>query len=144
MTAVPEPTPNYITEEQLDNKLNGFLSQIAGMIDQKPVKEVKRENVDFYGNKIQDVGLPPEWRELVDRYLGEEYGAELDYPTKGKGFVFHIYVPEEKSNADPSYMMMYKKDVRSTPLNPSEGIEGAERWIKTVARNLGIDIRFKR
>jgi hypothetical protein len=150
MSVIPKELPKYITEEQLDNKLNGFLTQIAGIIDQKPKVEAKKENVDFLGRDYsENKGLPAEYRELVNKYLGEEFDAELSYPSKDKkgnktGFVFTIVVPVEKSNAPEDYLAYYKKDVRSTPINPNEGLDGVERYIRKVAQNLGIDIRFIR
>jgi len=40
---------------------------------------------------------------LVDKLLGEDFGLKVKYPIGGNGFVIHISVPKEKSNASDAH-----------------------------------------
>jgi len=88
--------------------------------------------------------LPPQYRQIFEKYFDPDDGftARLTFPEvdeKNKetgGITFTIVVPNKFSNTTESYLKMYKVDLRSRALQPSNIAAGIDEWCKAVSRNL--------
>lgn len=95
--------------------------------------------------------LPPQYKQIFEKYFDPTDGftARLTFPEvdeKNKetgGITFTIFVPEKFSNAGPAYLKMYKVDLRSRALQPSNIAAGIDEWCKAVSKNLHYNKNIK-
>jgi hypothetical protein len=88
--------------------------------------------------------LPPQYKNIFEKYFDPTDGftARLTFPeVDGKnketgGITFTIVVPQKFTNAGEAYLKMYKVDLRSRALQPSNIAAGIDEWCKAVSRNL--------
>jgi hypothetical protein len=100
---------------------------------------------------LDDELLPRQYKQIFERYfdLADGFTARLTFPEvdeKNKetgGITFTIFVPEKFSNAGPAYLKMYKVDLRSRALQPSNIAAGIDEWCKAVAKNLHYNKNIK-
>ena len=135
-----ETDPKVDKLEQMMTDLVGVVSKLSDKVDSmnnktewiKPQVKVE-ENRD---EQVQDVVIPPKWRQIVDEILGKDFGLSVEYPDSGKGFSFTILVPREKSNAPDAHWDFYRCDKRTKAIGNAEGIEGVRRYCELIKRNL--------
>ncbi len=141
-------TEAYASKKDLDEvkKIMLDLSKQIEIANQsKKVEEPKNEIPKSTEPKVLKAEeelsniVPAEWRALVDKLLGDDFGLKVEYPIGGNGFVIHINVPKEKSNASDAHWIYYHQDMRSKVIDSKEGINGVESFIKKVAQNLRIE-----
>lgn len=95
--------------------------------------------------------LPPQYKNIFEKYFDPTDGftARLTFPEvdeKNKetgGITFTILVPQKFSNAGSAYLKMYKVDLRSRALQPSNIATGIDEWCKVVAKNLHYNRNIK-
>lgn len=126
--------PRYASKSDI-NELKELMMGFAKGPAQ-PVKMAERVQAD---SELPDTSpVPPKYRMLVDDILGPEFGVNLVYPDTGSGFLFKVIVPREKSNASQAHLEFYKSDIRTKAIGYQEGIEGVQKFLEKVARNLKI------
>lgn len=140
-------TETYASKKDLDEvkKIMLDLSKQIETANQQKVEEPKpathitKEAQPLKAEEELSQIVPTEWRALVDKLLGDDFGLKVEYPIGGNGFVIHISVPKEKSNASDAHWIYYHQDMRSKVIDSKEGINGVESFIKKVAQNLRIE-----
>ncbi|RJO60385.1 hypothetical protein C4544_05160 [candidate division WS5 bacterium] len=118
--------------QKIDNKPQE--QELKDKFEEKSGVHIKPE--DSSGNYI-----PPKWREIVNKILGEDFGIKVVYPDSGSGFLFKIIVPESKSNMTETHRMRHKTDVRTKALGYSDAISGIQVFCEKIAVNLGMKKR---
>lgn len=133
--------PGYVTEKQLNLKLdpiNSALALILEKLNSSAEKEVKQDEAAPIGSpENPGVVLNPEWRKIVDEILGPDFGIMVNFDKDGSTMKFTIIVPKDKSNAKQDYMEFYKHDYRTIALNPAATGIGVRQWCERIKRNLG-------
>lgn len=105
---------------------------------------VPKEETGAPSNMFDGEYLPPQYRAVFEKYFdpADGFTARLSFPEindKGQetgGITFTIFVPLKFSNTDDAYRKMYKQDLRSRALQPSNIGKGIEEYCRIVARNL--------
>lgn len=80
--------------------------------------------------------LPKTYRQIIDELLSHEFPASVEWRTDGN-FELSIEVPLKYSNATPSYLSVYKKDMRVRVIPNALAENGVREYVQSVAKNLG-------
>jgi len=137
------PVNEFVTKEKFDG-LVASVEALTGLIKESLVKKEEKTNQVAVDASIEpDKGVvPPKWREIVDQVLGSDFGVNVVYPDKGRGFLFKVIVPREKSNASDAHWKFYHADIRTRAITFADGAEGIKRYCEAVAKNLKLDKRY--
>lgn len=135
---------NELTEKQANPIIVRTESGIAGTADLSkvkestpPVKTAEQFRADEDAAPMKDkMPIPPAWRKDVDEILGMDFGIDVVYPQSGKGFLFKVIIPEEKSNMSKDFKEFYKVDIRTKAINYNEGVDGIRKFCEGIKKNL--------
>ena len=120
----PATKQKFVTSEELDAKLDDFLTKIVGVMKESTpivapaVTPETPEQVEIKKAGPNPGQTNPEWDEMARSILGDDV---IDHT--------------EKSNAPKDYMDRMGQDRRSKEIG-QEGITGVEAWCKLILQNL--------
>lgn len=140
-----------IQQERVQEKMLALLEKSAEPVT--TVSSVLKGEVPTgaVSNMFDGEYLPPQYKQIFEKYFDPTDGftARLTFPEvdeKNKetgGITFTIFVPPKFSNAGEAYLKMYKVDLRSRALQPSNIAAGIDEWCKAVAKNLHYNRNIK-
>lgn len=139
-----------LLEKQAEPEITGSPVLIKGEVSVGDAKKWVASTGEA-SNMFDGEYLPPQYKNIFEKYFDPTDGftARLTFPEvdeKNKetgGITFTILVPEKFSNAGPAYLKMYKIDLRSRALQPSNIAAGINEWCKAVAKNLHYNKNIK-
>lgn len=130
----------FVTEAQLDAKLDKFADGILGAIEKRLSNVPEKADVVAQATAVQKASpnkftVNDEWDEEAHKIIGDAVDHTEVVHERNGGIKFTVVIKRELSNAPQQYLDLVGTDRRTKEVG-SEGIGGVIEWCKLIKQNL--------